>query len=119
MAVIIANFPHEAMQGKKQLCWSSSHHGDGTTKKAGSARGVVDADRGVASEREPFFYRRLNQVGYFEGIDSDPGIAWRASDSLSIRSFVRIALDESVPDHSTISQTGRLMDVETHQAVFQ
>jgi len=46
MAVIIANFPHEAMQGKKQLCWSSSHHGDGTTKKAGSARGVVDADRG-------------------------------------------------------------------------
>ena len=31
----------------------------------------------------------------------------------------RIALDESVPDHSTISRTRRLMDVETHQAVFQ
>jgi transposase len=58
-------------------------------------------------------------VGYFEGIDSERGIAWRASDSLSIRSFVRIALDESVPDHSTISRTRRLMDVETHQAVFQ
>ncbi len=42
-----------------------------------------------------------------------------ASNSLSIRSFVRIALDESVPDHSTISRTRRLMDVETHQAVFQ
>jgi transposase len=38
---------------------------------------------------------------------------------LSIRSFVRIALDENVPDHSTISRTRRLMDVETHQAVFQ
>jgi transposase len=58
-------------------------------------------------------------VGYFEGIDSERGIVWRASDSLSIRSFVRIALDESVPDHSTISRTRRLMDVEAHQAVFQ
>src|SRR5258707_11766435 len=64
-------------------------------------------------------YFRLLMVGYFEGIDSERGIAWRASDSLSIRSFVRIALDESVPDHSTISRTRRLMDVETHQAVFQ
>src|SRR6202158_3491210 len=43
----------------------------------------------------------------------------RPSDSLSIRSFVRIALDERVPDHSTISRTRRLMDVETHQTVFQ
>src|SRR3984885_7558515 len=61
----------------------------------------------------PGIYFRLLMVGYFEGI------AWRASDSLSIRSFVRIALDERVPDHSTISRTRRLMDVETHQAVFQ
>ena len=67
----------------------------------------------------PGIYFRLLMVGYFEGIDSERGIAWRASDSLSIRSFVRIALDESVPDHSTISRTRRLMDVEAHQAVFQ
>jgi transposase len=67
----------------------------------------------------PGIYFRLLMVGYSEGIDSERGIAWRASDSLSIRSFVRIALDESVPDHSTISRTRRLMDVETHQAVFQ
>jgi transposase len=67
----------------------------------------------------PGIYFRLLMVGYFEGVDSERGIAWRASDSLSIRSFVRIALDESVPDHSTISRTRRLMDVETHQAVFQ
>jgi transposase len=67
----------------------------------------------------PGIYFRLLMIGYFEGIDSERGIAWRASDSLSIRSFVRIALDESVPDHSTISRTRRLMDVETHQAVFQ
>ena len=67
----------------------------------------------------PGIYFRLLLVGYFEGIDSERGIAWRASDSLSIRSFVRIALDESIPDHSTISRTRRLIDVETHQAVFQ
>jgi transposase len=67
----------------------------------------------------PGIYFRLLMEGYFEGIDSERGIAWRASDSLSIRSFVRIGLDESVPDHSTISRTRRLMDVETHQAVFQ
>jgi transposase len=62
----------------------------------------------------PGIYFRLLMVGYFEGIDSERGIAWRASDSLSIRSFVRIGLDESVPDHSSISRTRRLMDVETH-----
>jgi transposase len=67
----------------------------------------------------PGTYFRLLMVGYFEGIDSERGIAWRASDSLSIRSFVRVALDETVPDHSTISRTRRLIDVETHQAVFQ
>jgi len=67
----------------------------------------------------PGIYFRLLMVGYFEGIDSERGIAWRASDSLSIRSFVRIALDESVPDHSTISRTRRLMDVETHEAGFK
>ena len=67
----------------------------------------------------PGIYFRLLMVGYFEGIDSERGIAWRASDSLSIRWLVGIALDEGVPDHSTISRTRRLMDVETHQAVFQ
>ena len=67
----------------------------------------------------PGIYFRLLMVGYFEGIDSERGIAWRSGDSLSIRSFCRIALDESVPDHSTISRTRRWMDVETHQAVFQ
>ncbi len=66
----------------------------------------------------PGIYFRLLMVGYFEGIDSERGIAWRASDSLSLRSFLRIGLDESVPDHSTISRTRRLIDVEAHQLVF-
>jgi len=66
----------------------------------------------------PGIYFRLLMVGYFEGIDSERGIAWRAADSLSIRAFLRIALDESVPDYSTVSRTRRLLDVETHELVF-
>jgi len=59
----------------------------------------------------PGIYFRLLMVGYFEGFDSERGIAWRASDSLSIRSFVRIALDESVPDHSTTSKTAQMLSI--------
>jgi transposase len=66
----------------------------------------------------PGMYFRLLMVGYFEGIDSERGIAWRAADSLGIRAFLQVALDESVPDQTTISRTRRLMDVETHQTVF-
>lgn len=57
-------------------------------------------------------------VGYFEGIDSERGIAWRAADSLGLRRFLGIGLDEATPDHSTISRTRRLIDVETHRKVF-
>jgi transposase len=66
----------------------------------------------------PGQYFRLLLVGYFEGIDSERGIAWRAADSLAVRSFVGLALEEAVPDHSTLSRTRRLIDVETHRAVF-
>ena len=66
----------------------------------------------------PGQYFRLLLVGYFEGIDAERGIAWRAADSLAVRSFVRLALHEAAPDHSTISRTRRLIDVETHRAVF-
>src|SRR3989454_4583377 len=66
----------------------------------------------------PGQYFRLLMVGYFEGIDSERGIAWRAADSLAVRSFVRLALNEAAPDHSTISRTRRLIAVETHRAVF-
>ena len=56
---------------------------------------------------EPGRYFRLLLLGYFEGIDSERGIAWRATDSLAIRSFLRLPLDEPPPDHSTISRTRR------------
>jgi transposase len=66
----------------------------------------------------PGRYFRLLLVGYFEGIDSERGIAWRAADSLAVRSFLRLGLEDVAPDHSTISRTRRLIDVETHRAVF-
>src|SRR5947208_14752837 len=66
----------------------------------------------------PGRYFRLLLLGYFEGIDSERGIAWRAADSLAVRSFVGLSLDAAAPDHSTISRTRRLIDVETHRAVF-
>jgi transposase len=66
----------------------------------------------------PGQYFRLLLVGYFEGIDAERGIAWRAADSLAVRSFVRLALHEAAPDHTTISRTRRLIDLETHRAVF-
>src|ERR1700689_1514705 len=66
----------------------------------------------------PGIYFRLLLVGYFEGIDSERGIAWRASDSFGLRQFLGIAIDEHTPDHSTISRTRRLIDVETHRKVF-
>ena len=66
----------------------------------------------------PGLYFRLLLVGYFEGIDSERGIAWRATDSLAVRSFLRLPLDEAPPDHSTISRTRRVIDLETHRAVF-
>src|SRR5262249_47468982 len=66
----------------------------------------------------PARYFRLMMVGYFEGLDSERGIAWRASDSLAIRKFLGLELDEATPDHSTISRTRRLIDVETHRVVF-
>ena len=66
----------------------------------------------------PGRYFRLLLLGYFEGLDSERGIAWRAADSLAVRTFVGLGLDAAAPDHSTISRTRRLIDVETHRAVF-
>src|SRR5215831_17072610 len=66
----------------------------------------------------PAIYFRLLLVGYFEGIDSERGIAWRAADSLALRSFLGYGWSDTTPDHSTISRTRRLIDVETHRTVF-
>ncbi len=67
----------------------------------------------------PGVYFRCFPVGYFEGIDSERGIAYRVSDSLSLREFLGLSLEEQTPDHSTLSKTRRLMNLGTHKAVFR
>ena len=66
----------------------------------------------------PGQYFRLLLLGYFECLDSERGIAWRAADSSGVRAFLGLALTEAAPDHSTISRTRRLIDLDTHRAVF-
>jgi len=67
----------------------------------------------------PGVYFRLLLIGYFEGLDSERGIAWRVADSLSLRHFLGYGLDEPTPEHSTISRTRRLLWLSTHRAVFR
>lgn len=67
----------------------------------------------------PGVYFRCFLMGYFEGIDSERGIAYRVSDSLSLREFLGLSLEEQTPDHSTLSKTRRLMSLGTHKAVFR
>jgi transposase len=63
-------------------------------------------------------YFRVLLIGYFEGLDAERAIAWRAADSFALREFLGLVLPEAPPDHSTISRTRRLIDIETHESVF-
>ena len=60
----------------------------------------------------PGVYFRMLLVGYFEGIDSQRGIAWRCADSLSLRQFLGVPLDERTPDHSTLTNTRKRLPPE-------
>jgi transposase len=66
----------------------------------------------------PGRYFRMHLVGYFEGIDSERGLAWRCADSLSLREFLRLGTTEPVPDHSWLSKTRSRLPLEVHEAVF-
>jgi len=66
----------------------------------------------------PGRYFRMHMVGYFEGIASERGIAWRCSDSMSLRDFLRLENREEAPDHSWLSKTRRRLPHEVHESVF-
>ena len=76
-------------------------------------------DKGGRPGLAPGVYFRCLLVGYFEGIDSERGIDWRCSDSNSLKLFLGLPIDKPAPDHSTISRTRRLIDLETHAEVFR
>ena len=66
----------------------------------------------------PGRYFRMHLVGYFEGIDSERGLEWRCSDSLSLREFLRLESRDRVPDHSWLSRTRARLPHEVHTAIF-
>lgn len=66
----------------------------------------------------PGVYFRMLMIGYFEGLDSERGIAWRCADSLGLREFLGYGITESTPDHSTLSVIRQRIDLETHEEVF-
>src|ERR1700693_888484 len=66
----------------------------------------------------PVMYFRVMLIGFFEGIESERGIAWRVADSLCLRQFLQMRVDERKRGHVTILRTRRLMDEATHQGVF-
>src|SRR5258707_8946888 len=68
---------------------------------------------------EPGRYFRLLLVGYFEGIDSERGIAWRCADSLSRRQFLGVPLDDGTPDHSTLTKTRKRLPADVFEEVVQ
>ena len=67
----------------------------------------------------PGVYFRMLLVGYFEGIGSQRGIAWRCGDSLSLREFLGVPLTEGTPDHSSLTRVRDRLPLEVHAAIFQ
>lgn len=93
---------------------------------------AIDFDRRVEAECERFYHEKLGRpgiapgvyfrmlmIGYFEGIDSERGIAWRVADSLSLRRFLGYDLSQETPDHSSLSRVRHRLDSDTHARVFQ
>ena len=67
----------------------------------------------------PGVYFRMLLVGYFEGLGSQRGIAWRCADSLSLREFLGVPLAEETPDHSSLTRVRDRLPLSAHVAVFQ
>ena len=66
----------------------------------------------------PGVYFRMLLIGYFERIDSERGICWRCSDSLSLRQFLGLGMEERTPDHSSLSRIRNRLPLEVHESVF-
>ena len=92
----------------------------------------ADFDRTVEKMCEPYYHAHLGRpsippgvyfrmllVGYYEGIGSQRGIAWRCGDSLSLREFLGVPLTEDTPDHSSLTRVRDRLPLEAHAAVFQ
>jgi transposase len=101
-------------------------------EKLNEALRALDFDRRVESACARFYHEKLGRtgippgvyfrmlmIGYFEGIDSERGIAWRVADSLSLRRFLGYGLADDTPDHSSLSRVRGRLDAATHEQVFR
>ena len=101
----------------QRSCWPRPASIAGSSAAASS---TTSRRRSAASlSIPPGVYFRMLLVGYFEGIDSQRGIAWRCADSLSLRQFLGMPLDEATPDHSTLTNTRKRLPPEVFDEVFQ
>jgi transposase len=66
----------------------------------------------------PGVYFRMILIGYFEGISSQRGIAWRCHDSRSLAEFLGVPVQEETPDHSSLSRIHGRLPLEVHEAMF-
>jgi transposase len=96
----------------------SAHGFDQFCEERVAAEKVFDETIGRPSV-PPGVYFRMLLVGYFEGLSSERGIAWRCADSLSLREFLGYELTERTPDHSTLSGLRRKLDVALHREIFE
>lgn len=66
----------------------------------------------------PGVYFRMLMIGYFEGIKSERGIAWRVADSKCLQGFLGYKMTEGTPDHSSLSRIRHRLSLEAHKQVF-
>ncbi|MEM1305150.1 MAG: transposase [Planctomycetota bacterium] len=78
-----------------------------------------DGSRGGRPSIPPGVYFRMLLVGYFEGLGSQRGIAWRCADSLSLREFLGVKLTERTPDHSSLTRVRDRLPLPVHQRAFE
>ena len=104
-------------RGEQRLAARGHIAGIGILHRHRHNRAGVEIDRRLRFMREVRAAQE-DTTWDFEGLDAERAIAWRAADSFALRDFLRLELPEGPPDHSTISRTRRLIDLETHQAVF-
>src|SRR5262245_58585366 len=90
----------------------------------------IDFDRKVEAICAPYYaeigrpsippgiYFRMLVIGYFEGLDSQRAIAWRCKDSLSVREFLGLDLEQESPDHSSLTVIRQRLPLGVHQEVF-
>jgi transposase len=93
---------HQFDQQVEDLCWQ--YYDDGS--------------RGGRPSLPPGVYFRMNFIGYFEGIASYRGIAWRCADSLALRRFLGIPITQDTPDHSTLSYLRQRLPQVVHEQVM-